>query len=282
MAATVDVPGLGHVKTKTALIGGGIALALVIAIIVVRQRSAAAAPASTAAVGAGDVATDPAGNVGVIDPATGFVYGSTQDVAALQAGAGAYDNTGGTGGLSGYYYGSGGGQTSAPGPGNFADNAEWEQYAIAYITGTLGGNPAATGTALGLYLAGKPIDPTQANIVDEATGVAGLPPVAGAGGDPPGIVTTTTTPPTPGTPSGLSVTPHAGFADFGWGAVKGAKSYELSVTGAGGKGTGTSSVDTTETGNHAEGVKLQPGKYHARVRVTGGKWTAVKTFTQPK
>jgi LysM repeat protein len=41
--------------------------------------------------------TDPAGNVGVIDPATGFVYGSPEDLAAISAGGqgGGDDGSGG-------------------------------------------------------------------------------------------------------------------------------------------------------------------------------------------
>jgi LysM repeat protein len=57
--------------------------------------------------------TDPAGNVGVIDPATGFVYGSPEDLAAISAGG----DTGG--GDQGGLTGSGGGSAPA-GPGGTA------------------------------------------------------------------------------------------------------------------------------------------------------------------
>lgn len=53
--------------------------------------------------------TDPAGNVGVIDPATGFVYGSPEDLAAISAGG----DTGGGGDQGGGFTGSG----STPNPG---------------------------------------------------------------------------------------------------------------------------------------------------------------------
>ena len=43
--------------------------------------------------------TDPAGNVGVIDPATGFVYGSPEDLAAISAGGDTGDS--GEGGWQG-------------------------------------------------------------------------------------------------------------------------------------------------------------------------------------
>lgn len=49
--------------------------------------------------------TDPAGNVGYIDPETGYVYGSAEDISALQSqgqvAANTYDTSGGTGDTSG-------------------------------------------------------------------------------------------------------------------------------------------------------------------------------------
>lgn len=89
-------------------------------------------------------------------------------------------------------------------------------------------------------------------------------------------------------PGGFSVTPHPGYADFGWGKVAGAKAYELVITGAGGKGTGTSHYDHAGADNHAEHVQLTPGAYRARVRAgtstaaLTGPWTPYKSFTVPK
>lgn len=85
-------------------------------------------------------------------------------------------------------------------------------------------------------------------------------------------------------PAGLSITPHAGFADFGWDTVPGAHAYELQVAGAGGHGTGASHFDHAGSGNHAEGVRLSNGNYRARVRAgtsvtsLSGPWTAWKPF----
>jgi len=45
--------------------------------------------------------TDPAGNVGYIDPSTGYVYGSTEDIAALQAQNQAVSGSAATGSASG-------------------------------------------------------------------------------------------------------------------------------------------------------------------------------------
>lgn len=85
-------------------------------------------------------------------------------------------------------------------------------------------------------------------------------------------------------PSGFSITPHNGFADFGWSTVPGAKAYELQVAGAGGRGTGTSHYDHAGAGNHAEHVSLANGSYKARVRAgtsvtsLSGPWTPYKGF----
>lgn len=105
--------------------------------------------------------------------------------------------------------------------------------------------------------------------------------------------TGTTTPPPGGTPGkltapgGFSVTPHAGGANFGWGAVPGAAAYQLQVTGAGGKGTGTSHYDHAANATHAS-VSLAKGAYKARVRAgtstasLTGPWTPYKPFTVVK
>lgn len=85
-------------------------------------------------------------------------------------------------------------------------------------------------------------------------------------------------------PAGLSITPHGGYADFGWDKVPGAKAYELQVKGAGGRGTGASHYDHAGTGNHAERVRLSTGSYEARVRAgksvtsLNGPWTPWKGF----
>ena len=105
------------------LIGGGIYLYLRH-----QQQSSQTGPGGTAAAGttATGYGTDPAGNTGYIDPSTGYVYGSAEDVAALQSqglvGANQYSTPGGTSGTgasgSSDTSGTGGGTTTtAPGTG---------------------------------------------------------------------------------------------------------------------------------------------------------------------
>lgn len=94
LEGNIKVPGLGEVSKKAAVIGGGAGIAIV-AVVIIRKKSAAnaanaanadnTAPATTQA--ASTDQTDPAGNVGQIDPATGYVYGSPEDEQALSQGS---------------------------------------------------------------------------------------------------------------------------------------------------------------------------------------------------
>jgi hypothetical protein len=79
------------------------------------QRQQAAASTSTSTTPAG-TATDPAGNTGIIDPLTGYVYDSPQDIAALQQQAADQAAlSGATSGSSGGTTDTGGGTTSGGG-----------------------------------------------------------------------------------------------------------------------------------------------------------------------
>jgi hypothetical protein len=174
-------------------------------------------------------------------------------------------------------------QTGSP----YTSNAAWAQAAQAGLT-DIGYDGPTVAAALGAYLTQTPLTSAQAVIVNTAIGEFGPPPVGNlqvilqptsgpgqtGGGSSPTIK--------PGIPT-LSVTPSTGFADFGWSNVTGATEYELTVKGAGGKGTGTSNVDETLTGNHAEHVTLAKGDYVAQVRAhnAGGysSWSPIKHFT---
>lgn len=103
-----------------------------------RKKSASASnPAATQSqTGYG---TDPAGNTGYIDPSSGYVYGSAEDIAALQSqglvGQNSY-NTGGTGDTSGT--GASGSSTDTSGQTTGATNASGTSVT------TPGATPAAT------------------------------------------------------------------------------------------------------------------------------------------
>ncbi|HEV2256834.1 MAG TPA: hypothetical protein VGS06_27180, partial [Streptosporangiaceae bacterium] len=112
---TVSIPGVGRLPTWVVLAGVGIVIVLII-----RNRSSSGTPA------AAGTATDPAGNTGTIDPATGYVYGSPQDTAALQTSAAA-----GTADTSGTTAATVAGQVASGPP--FTSNAAWSQYAVSVL-----------------------------------------------------------------------------------------------------------------------------------------------------
>jgi hypothetical protein len=86
----------------------------------------------------------------------------------------------------------------------------------------------------------------------------------------------------PAAPGGLSVTLHGFIADFGWGPVAGANSYDFQVFHHNSKGNYEDAVaDETVTGTHVEGFQLPGGgQYAVRVRAhePAGAWTDWKVF----
>lgn len=196
MADTIDIGGK-HIK-KTYVYLGVAATAVVGYALYRRQKnaSAAATPASSTT-GTPGTSTDPAGNVGTINPATGFVYGSAEDQAALQsASAGAYGGYGGYGGGYGGY-GNYGNNNGTGYPQGFTNNAQWAQAAEQYITGGAGGAGSTdpVGNALGKYLTGGELTPDQVGIVNQAIAFEGYPPVSGPNGYPPSMRTSPNPPP---------------------------------------------------------------------------------------
>ena len=111
-----------------------------------KQQAGKTGPGGTAADGTTQTGygTDPSGNTGYIDPSTGYVYGSAEDVAALQSqglvGANSY-NTGGDGSTSGTGAGVGGGDSSG------GTNGSGTSTSTPGAPGTgTGGTPSPGGT----------------------------------------------------------------------------------------------------------------------------------------
>ena len=175
LEGTVKTP-FGNVSKKTAVIVGGGGLGL---LIIVWYRSKKNAGSSSSSSTDTTASTDQSN----IDPATGFPYGSPEDVAALQ-------QQQMIGGGFGPVYGGGnpGGSGNPPGPGSFTDNGQWAQYAEDYLVNTVGEPAADVGSALGKYLTAQPVDTTAKGYINQAIAFAGYPPVAGPNGNPPGIV----------------------------------------------------------------------------------------------
>jgi hypothetical protein len=169
--------------------------------------------------GAGGQETDPAGNVGQINPQTGYVYGSPQDRAA--AGSAPSGLGGGT------EPGSTGGSTVS---GQYADNNAWAVAAINYLV-SIGVDATSANTAVTQFLASQTLTPQQQgeiNLVIQRLGAPPSPPEPG--GNTPPIVT----PPTSATyatnpPSGFTTTTVT-TSSIGtkWNATTNAASYTLS------------------------------------------------------
>lgn len=136
-----NVKILGKDVSKKSLAIGGAAFAVVAVIIIRRRNAQTAATGTSAAAGTaaatGGTGTDPAGNTGPIDPATGYVYGSPEDLSASgTSGAGyAYGSGSGidpnTGVPYAYEFGAGGGApiTNAPVSTPITTREEWIQAA---------------------------------------------------------------------------------------------------------------------------------------------------------
>jgi hypothetical protein len=168
----------GEVKKKTAAIVGigGVGL-----LGIVYYRSKKNAGSSTPATSSDTSSTDSTDSSN-IDPATGYPYGSAEDVQALQSQQM-------IGGGFGSVYGGGPGGSTTPGttPGAFTTNAQWSQYAEDYLVNTVGLNASDVGNALGKYLTGQPVTSDMVVIINQAIAFAGAVPVPGANGNPPGF-----------------------------------------------------------------------------------------------
>lgn len=180
--------------------------------------------------GASGATTDPAGNVGTIDPATGYVYGSSQDSSALAArsGGSGTDTTGTTSG--------------ATVAGQYADNNAWSRAAVNYLVG-LGVDPATANQAVTKFMASQPLTANEQADLNLAIQALGAPPTL------PGPVDTSPspvkTPPSPSGPTGSGVVyaanPPTGLrltatgtqVKATWNRVKNATGYDVTISQVG-------------------------------------------------
>lgn len=179
--------------------------------------------------------TTTSGDQSGINPATGFPYGSAEDMAAL-AEQGTALGTPPGGSSSPYFpYGS-----TTPGPGVFVNNAQWSQAATDYLTNQGGGDAATILAALGKYLSGKPLNATETSIVEQAIAIEDKPPLAGPNGYPPSINTSNPVTPAPApipttvmkAPGGLKATTITQTSvTLHWSPLAGTKGYQMYVNG---------------------------------------------------
>lgn len=211
--------------------------------------------------GAAGQQTDPAGNVGTIDPATGYVYGTAGDTSGL-AGSSGGSSFGGSSGSSGS------GSTVA---GQYADNNAWARAAINFLVG-VGVDPTAANSAVTQYITSQALTiPQQAevNLAIQSIGAPPVPPTPGT--SPPPVVT----PPDPGTVyasnpvTGLSVTDKTSTTiSVVWNKVANATAYTVNYSG----GQGAQSMTVSGTASTAVLTGLSPGtSYSINVQATPAK-----------
>lgn len=205
--------------------------------------------------------TDPAGNVGNIDPATGYVYGSPEDQAALAANSGSGGDTSSS---------TSGSTTS----GQYPDNNAWAEAAINYLVG-IGIDPTAANEAIQNFLASQQMTSQQQADVNMAIQAIGPPPeLPGPVGTPP---TPIVKPPPPGTiyatnpPTGLTTgVKTSSTVALKWNKTSNAKGYTVKY-GTTSAATGGSQT-VTGTSTSVTVTKLKPGThYYFRVQATPAK-----------
>jgi LysM repeat protein len=240
---------------------------------VVKKRAGSSAKTTTATATnasgeAGTMGTDPAGNTGLIDPSTGYVYGTPSDQAAL-GGSGSSGSSGSSSGTS-----------STP---KYTTNQEWENAAIDYLVG-LGVDPVGANSAIAAYLGSQSLSVTQQAEVNETIQSLGAPP------QPPSPATSPPVVNPPGTsggpyaknpPTGLATSSvTATSASLKWNAATGAKGYTVTYQPA--KGT-AATESTSQPFITLSGLKPQTA-YRVSVQATpadAGAGTASITVTTP-
>lgn len=203
--------------------------------------------------------TDPAGNVGSIDPSTGYVYGTPEDQAALaQQNAGSAST------------GTSSGTNATTGAQTYADNNTWGIAAINYLVG-LGIDATTANQAIQQYLSSQSLTTAEQGDVNLAIQRLGPPPSL------PGPVTTSpppvTTPPGGGGGGGAGNKPSTvsnghvvslnnNDAVIAWDHAGPATSWRVTRIGPGGTQTNVVSVpQATYSGlqaGHNYEVTVQP------------------------
>jgi LysM repeat protein len=198
--------------------------------------------------------TDPAGNVGTINPATGYVAGSAEDQAALSSGS--------SGLSTGSDSGSAGGSTVA---GQYADNNAWAVAAINYLV-SIGVDATSANTAVTQFLSSQTLTTQQQGEINLAIQRLGAPPSPPEPGGnttpivtPPSSATYATNPPTGFTTTTVTSTSIA----TKWNATTNAASYTLSWGTTSAATGGKTTVSTTA----ATATGLKPNTlYYLRVQ----------------
>lgn len=215
------------------------------------------AGSGTAAAGANQQ-TDPAGNIGSINPGTGYVYGTPEDQAAQASGNA----------QTGTVTGSGGSTVA----GAYPDNNAWANAAINYLVG-IGVDPTAANSAIEQFLASQPLTVSQQGEVNTAIQRIGAPPQPPQPGTAPSPIVA---PPSPGTiyatnpPTGIAVVQAAKTSiSLKWNKATNATGYTIFY----GKTSAANTWSTTTSGGAGDTIGLlSPNtRYYFRVQANPAK-----------
>lgn len=120
--------------------------------------------------------------------------------------------------------GTGAGSGGVP-AGTITTNGEWTQHAIEILT-TYGVDPTPASSALGKFLAREPLSAAEADIVRQALGVAGYPPVGGPWSIKTAVPGAATAMPAP---TGLTGVAQATAITWHWNPVTDAQGYDVEL-----------------------------------------------------
>lgn len=321
-SGTVNIPHVGKLPKAAVLAGVGVTIFLIIRHYQHGAPSTAAAAGAGAAAGDPYPSDGTYGNPDdpySLDPTTGVTYGD-EAAAGLGAGYGGYDvglpGGGGGGGYgisaatdtypwdgtysnssdpysmnpaTGQTYGNSGtvgtspGVTTGAGGPPFSTNSQWSQYVLQYFTTSGFSDLPGLQSAIGAYLNGQSVTTLQQGYINEATAIAGTPPVTGPGGYPPSIRVTGSTSgggsssasTGSGSSSGAQVSTVSGGhivpgtllptrATVAWDASGPATEWQVTITGPGPLNGRTNTVPVKEAvysgleSGHNYEVRVQP------------------------
>lgn len=233
MAGKVTIPGVGPVDKKYVYAGGGV-IAVIVGYVWWTGRQA----------NAGTDATAPAEELGEAGLEDGsYVPGATDYIPPVVQTPPPVVNEGGV----------------------ITDNATWARAAVAALT-DVGADTLAASSAIGRYLTGMALSPAAADLVRQAVGLIGQPPV----GDHPIRLEEVTTP-NPTLPSGSTLAGPAGlrgtagktYVDLTWSTVPGADYYRVYRKDVG------QNVGSSEDGKARVGGLKAKTSYTFHVRAVG-------------
>jgi hypothetical protein len=264
--------GLEFLKNKVGPLPLGVWMVVGLGVFLYVQHRQAAGGAA----GGTATATDAAGNQGSINPATGFVYGSSEDLASLH---GVISGGGGSGSGN-----DNSNSTTGGGAKTYATNADWGRAAVNYLVG-LGIDPTVATQSVQQYLASQTLTDTQQGNVNLAIQSLGPPPQLPppTQNNPNPVGTNATNPVTGVALDPRSTSPHT--LELKWNAAQNAQDYFISYGQTPEANTWTTDSPAGQPAVTIGG--LQPGtayyfKVQARPAAPNAAWSETVSGTTSK